>query len=116
MGWSCNQAAGATADAWAAACVAQTGSSNVWEENGGPSECGQAVRFFYEISNVEHADGAITGKVWRFVGEKHCKPLSGFRIEPDGRVSRGRKWLKTAAQGAVSRFGPNAQVGSGGPR
>lgn len=109
MGWSCARDAGATADAWMDACRADSGSTNVWSEANG-------TRFMYEISNVEHRDGAITGKVWRFVDETRCVPAGGFRIEPDGRVSRARKWLKTAAQGARCRFGPNAQVGSGGPR
>ena len=116
MGWSCSAKAGATTDAWAAACIKATGSKNVWKEAGGPAELNQDVRFFYEVSNVEHSDGAITGKVYRFVGEDRCKPLGTFRIEPDGRVSRGRKWLKNAAQGAKPRFGNLALPGSGGPR
>jgi len=116
MGWSCSVQAGATTDAWAAACIEATGSQNVWEEGGGPSEFNQAVRFFYEISNVEHSDGAITGAVFRFVGVDSCKLVGSFRIEPDGRVSRGRKWLRNAAQGAKPRFGANAQPGSGGLR
>ena len=112
MGWSCTQKAGTTTDAWAAACVKSTGSSNVWEV----SVSNRAVRYFYEISDTEHADGAITGKIWKFVGKDRCKPVSAFRVEPDGRVSRAPKWLKEAAKGARSRFGENALPGSGGPR
>jgi len=116
VGWSCARDAGATTDAWSAACIAQTGSQNVWEQGGGPAEFNMAVRYFFEISNTEHADGAITGKIFRFVGVDSCRPVSSFRVEPDGRVSRAPKWLKEAAKGARPRFPANALPGSGGPR
>lgn len=102
MGWSCRREAGATMDRWTAACRATTGSSNEFEMDG--------ERFFWELSNREHNDGAITGTVQRTLkvgeplrggavvqpGQTYCRKVGSFRIEPDGAVKRAPKFLKSA--------------------
>ncbi len=86
MGWSCAQAAGFRMDAWSAKCIEQTGSQNVFESNG--------HRYFFEASRREHPDGAITGTIYRFLGDTKCQNAGSFRIEGDGTVSRAPKFLK----------------------
>ena len=47
--------------------------------------------YFFERSNKEHDDGAITGSVHKFVdynGEKRCRKAGAFRIDGEGRVVR----------------------------
>lgn len=88
MGWSCNMAAGYALDRVKDACVSSTGSSNVWEERG--------QRYFFETSRTEHRDGAITGSVWRSVSETTCRRAGAFRIEGDGRISRGPAFMRRA--------------------
>lgn len=99
--------AGATMDAWTDACIEQTGSQNVYEANGN--------RYFWETSR-EQPDGAITGKIMRFVGVDSCRPSGTFRIEPDGSIARAPKFLKDAAKNAQPRVPANALPGSGGAR
>lgn len=89
MGWSCRADAARTADKWSEACRKSTGSSNVWTENG--------KRYFYETSNTEHRDGAITGTIWRFIGNEHAVRAGSFRINPDGDIGRAPAFLKKAA-------------------
>lgn len=86
MGWSARADACDTFDAWARACVAQTGSSNVYEDARG-------VRYFFERGR-EQADGAITGRVFRFVGDDRAERAGGFRISPDGDVDRWPRGFK----------------------
>jgi hypothetical protein len=81
MGWSCSSDAARTVERWTALCVLSTGSSNTWEHKG--------RTFFFENSGREHADGAITGTVWRNVGSDRCVRVSSFRIEGDGAMTRG---------------------------
>lgn len=81
-------------DAWTRTCVAQTGSQNEFEIRG--------QRYFWEISRKEHADGAITGTIYRMLpvaGDKHmCLPAGSFRINGDGTVKRGPALLKAAVR------------------
>jgi hypothetical protein len=90
MGWSCSALASKTADKWSAFCAKSTGSSNVYIDKG--------VRYFYETSNREHADGAITGKIWRMADGDLAYPAGTFRINPDGTIARAPKALKDAAK------------------
>ena len=83
MGWSCSAAAADTMDRWSKACVKQTGSQNVYLENG--------ERFFWEYERKEHESGAITGELWRFVSEDKAVPAGRFRIEGNGKVTKGPK-------------------------
>lgn len=104
MGWSCRAEAGRTLDAFSALCVAQTGQSNVWKAG----DC----FYMLETSRTEHRDGAITGRVWRFV--KGCDPREteisnlalpkgSVRINPDGTIARGPALLKQASREALAR-------------
>jgi hypothetical protein len=43
---------------------------------------------FWEPSNVEHDDGAITGTVNRYLSGGFCRPAGSFRIEGNGRITR----------------------------
>lgn len=88
MGWSCSSEAAKTRDRWTELCLSQTNQQNVFESNGD--------RYFFETSNVEHADGAITGEIWKFVGEDKARKTGTFRIDGYGKVIRGPKVLKDA--------------------
>jgi len=94
MGWSCRAEAGATMDAWVRACVAQTGSSNVFRRYGST--------FFFECDNVEHDDGAITGAIFQMDGEDQAHEVSQFRIEGDGEVSSAPMFLRLASPDLTS--------------
>lgn len=87
MGWSCRADASRTFRAWCDACAADTGSSNVYTVKG--------TKFFFECDNVEHDDGAITGDYFRMGAGTTCYTAGTFRIEPDGRVSRGDAWMRS---------------------
>jgi hypothetical protein len=67
----------------------------------------------YEVSNKEHADGAITGKIMRFVDETHCVSAGSFRINPDGSIERAPAFLKKAAK--LAKPVVSLGIGSGGP-
>lgn len=88
MGWSCASKTAFRLDAISAACVAQTGQSNVFIMNG--------TRFFFETSHREHSDGAITGTIHRFINETQCLKAGSFRIEGDGTMKRGPAFMKNA--------------------
>ena len=98
MGWSCRADAAKTAEKWAAACVAQTGSQNVFRTKG--------RTYFWENSRKEYDDGAITGSVFRMLGNGEingtnpCVKSGSFRIEGDGTVARAPKFLKDATKEA----------------
>jgi hypothetical protein len=64
-------------------CVKQTGSSNKYEANGN--------EYFFETSRTEHGDGAITGQIWKYLkdGSGRVTKSGSFRIEGDGKISRG---------------------------
>jgi hypothetical protein len=91
MGWSCRKEASETMGRWTAACVAQTGSSNVYLMDG--------REYFWELSQKEHDDGAITGAIVEVVekrldGSSTAKSAGTFRINPDGSVARAPAFLK----------------------
>ena len=80
-------------DRWTDACLAQTGSQNTYEVGG--------RKYFWELSNVEHDDGAITGTIAvidKVLTEDtfYAHTVGSFRIEPDGTVSRAPAFLKRA--------------------
>ena len=85
MGWSCSNESYKTMERWQNTCIAQTGSSNTFVLKG--------QKFFFEPSRTEHNDGAITGSIYRFEGENHARKCASFRIEGDGKVSRGGRSL-----------------------
>jgi hypothetical protein len=85
MGWSCRRDAGLRLDAISAACIAQTGSSNIFKVGNDT--------YFWETGK-EQRDGAITGSVNKFIGEDKCRRSGGFRIEGDGTMKRGPKWMQ----------------------
>ncbi len=45
------------------------------------------VHYFFEHGR-EQSDGAITGTVWKYTGEKTCRKSGSFKIESNGRISR----------------------------
>ena len=90
MGWSCRADAARTYREWDEFCRTQTGSSNTFISNG--------ERYFYEGSRREHSDGAITGTIWKFVGENQARKAGTFRIEGDGTVTRAPAILKNLSK------------------
>ena len=90
MGWSCRADAAKTMDKWTTACQTQTGKSNVFKAKDGSE-------YFWETSATEHADGAITGSVYKFLTDSKCVKSSTFRIEPNGTVTRAPAFLKQVA-------------------
>ena len=93
MGWSCRADASAVLNRITTGCVARSKSQNVWIEGG--------RAWMFELSRVEHDDGAITGSIHEFtdLGLSHARRVGGFRIEGDGRIARGPGWFKAAARG-----------------
>lgn len=86
MGWSCAAAAGDTLRALDRVCLEQTGMQNCYLGTDGSE-------FMYEVSRTEHADGAITGSVWRLVvmdesDSKGAVAAGNFRIAGDGKITR----------------------------
>ena len=89
MGWSCGRGASERLDQLKDACVAQTGQANVYLDEVG-RKC------FFEASNKEHRDGAVTGSIMRDNPDgKTCRKVASFRIEGDGEVTRGPKFFKS---------------------
>jgi hypothetical protein len=86
MGWSCRADAAKTYDKWDRHCRETTGSSNVFVQDG--------EKFFFEGSRKEHADGAITGSIFKMIGKTHARKVGSFRINGDGTVARAPKVLK----------------------
>lgn len=86
MGWSCRKDASDTMNKWENACFKLTGITNVYVTANG--------RYYWEYPSVEHRDGAITGKVWRYVDANHVVPAGSYRIDPDGTVKRAPAFLK----------------------
>lgn len=94
MGWSCAAVAGRVMEAWSAACVASTGSSNMYVTSRG--------KYFWELSRREYDDGAVTGTIMKVVSEDGdrvlAKPAGSFRINGDGTVARAPAFLKKASK------------------
>jgi hypothetical protein len=53
--------------------------SNSWEANN--------ENFFYERGPGNN-DGSITGSIYKFIGETHCKKIGSIKILPNGKVKR----------------------------
>ena len=88
MGWSCRADASKTLDAWSKICLEQTKVQNTFIQG--------KDKFFFETSRREHADGAITGTIYKFLPNNMSKRSGSFRIEGSGEVTRGPKSLKQA--------------------
>ena len=108
MGYSCSKAAADTLALISAACVTSTGNSNTYRV----VSAGAAKKdrtYFFEQSRREYEDGAITGAIYRNLpvdadGKQMCRPAGGFRIDGDGKLSRGYKFMRNAiADAAVDR-------------
>ena len=82
MGYSCSTKANMVLDSLLVllqSSCPEINSSNTWEK--------KSIKYFYEIGK-ENIDGAITGKVQRFVGDNLCKVAGSFRIESNGKITR----------------------------
>jgi hypothetical protein len=88
MGWSCSAAASRVMEVWTEACIAATDSQNTWKVNG--------IEYFWERSNTEHSDGAITGQIHKVDTAGFCHSAGSFKIEGDGTITRVPKFLKDA--------------------
>lgn len=108
MGWSCRAEASKTEQAWNDGCRAQTGSSNTFATANGQ-------KYFYERSNVEHRDGAITGVIWKYVGEDMARRSGTFRINGDGTIERAPKTLKDFAKSVTDEFERRAVAARSNP-
>jgi len=92
MGWSCRVDAHNTLDKWYEVCKESSGMSTTYTAKG--------IEYFFEVSRTEHADGAITGQVYRNLtrnpdGSGTCIRAGSFRIEGNGEVKRYPTGLKT---------------------
>lgn len=96
MGWSCGQRAGSVLEHVGRACCAHNagGVCNLYTAGGHD--------YVVDASRTEHADGAITGSIWRSVADANAYYRRGsWRIEGDGTISRGPKWFRALAVGLV---------------
>lgn len=100
MGWSC---------AAKASLVASALSAIVTEKYGIPSSNGMPGGGFWETSRKEHADGAITGTVWKTVPAPagktgdYASKAGSFKITAEGKIERFPgmpKEVKAAAEAA----------------
>jgi hypothetical protein len=105
MGWSCSAKGSDVLQAWSDKCFANSGLTNVWND-------GQDS-YMYEISNREHDDGSITGKIIKRVGESgwQGKVVGSLKIDGDGNIVRAPKFLKS---GLNIRDTSGRGIGSGG--
>jgi len=93
-----SKAAQATLERWTTACKLSTGGENEFVVNG--------KNYFWETSSRRHADGAITGSVYRETetrsdGRRMVRPAGAFRIDGDGNVKLAPKFLREAAVAVV---------------
>lgn len=104
MGYSCGAGASKVEQAWWDGCRAETGSQNTF------IGCGN-VRYFFERSNIEHSDGAITGTIWRYLpcGEM-VRKAGGFRIEGNGTITRAPAKLKKFAEKVAKEIREDKQA------
>lgn len=98
MGWSCRREVSDTMSK-----MDQTFRTlNPWGLSNGWMVKGLCVT--YELSNIEHNDGAATGQIYKEIpgtrkpdNSYSCKQVGSFRIEPNGKISRGPKVMRKAA-------------------
>ena len=89
MGWSCRQDAMNTLNKiQKALCIGK--SSNEF--------CIKGTTYMWEVSRKEHDDGAITGEILNLTNWTG-RVCNTFRISPEGKVDRGPKAFKDAAEG-----------------
>src|SRR3989304_5560566 len=87
----CSPEARAILEQWATASVASTGHADRFTD---PET---ATTYRWEPVKL-HPDGAATGKVWREgEGEEGEAEGNGWRVEPDGKVSRAPRFLSLVA-------------------
>lgn len=106
MGWSCTMDASKTLDKLEEVCRIQTGRQNVFVYK-------DRRKYFFETNTrLEHRDGAVTGSIYAYSGDRAIKD-SSFRIEPDGKISRGAKlnyllkiWEEEQEKKKVKRSAP----------
>lgn len=95
MGWSADSRACATLDEWTRVCITQQGAQNTYVVGD----------HTYMIEHgPERADGAITGQTFRWptgslLGSRR---VGGWRIEPDGTVTRWPRDFRAIVEGARS--------------
>lgn len=91
----CAPAARAVLERWAAASLASTGHQDRFTD---PET---STTYRWEPVKL-HADGAATGKVWRGLGGLVEEVEgNGWRVEPDGRVTRAPRFLALVAARAA---------------
>jgi hypothetical protein len=81
MGYSFTKAAGDVLDTF----KGEYEMSNTWHYKG--------FDYFWE-HGPEHADGRITGTVWKFVTPTAVIRVGSFRIDADGRIARAPYGLR----------------------
>lgn len=86
MGWTCSSAAHETLTQWGKYSTSNNLPTNNYRDV-------RLREYFWEVGR-ENGDGAITGTVWRYVTADSVRRAGGFRIEPDGSVSRWPTGLK----------------------
>ena len=79
MGWSCSKRAGDTLDIISDVCFHYFAVQNMFYFNG--------KEHFWEVSNREYDDGAITGGVYVEFG-RYYKRVGSFRIDGMGEIVR----------------------------
>ncbi len=80
MGYSCTSAANEVLEKISDVCYKQTKSANSYIKG--------KNTYMWEIGR-ENADGAITGTVSKFLPNGYVIKSGTFRIEPNGKITRG---------------------------
>lgn len=82
MGYSCSAKAATVHKAILDNLAKPDGPSNTWEHKG---------HTYFDDRGKEQADSAITGTVYKIEhkdGKNYAKRVGGYRIEPDGTITR----------------------------
>ena len=96
MGWSCRADAMKTLTKIMETLCGKDPRTSAWRNTW--QEGGQS--YLFEAGRREHADGAITGMLYRMTDSVHAVRVGTFRIEGDGRLSRGpASWRRATAGG-----------------
>lgn len=101
MGTSYSTAAAEVLQKWTEACLRSTNSQNTYVVKNSKTSI---KTYFWEASRREHADGAVTGSVYRVTetredGREMVRPAGAFRINGDGSVALAPRFLRDAAAG-----------------
>lgn len=54
----------------------------------------QPIDYFWEVSHVEHADGRITGSIWKMLPDCRAKRVGALRIAANGRLEVAPRSLR----------------------